>query len=433
MTKKLTIVSIIPLLIFVAIFLSSGLYFDNFYSLPAPIIALFAVVIALLIYKAPMNEKIALFFKGAGDSNVLQMCVIALLAGAFASVAKASGSIDSIVNMGMYYISPQYFPVGIFVIASFLSFATGTSVGTIMTLSPIVFNLATESHSNTALIGASLLSGAMFGDNLSLISDTTIAATQSLGCKMNEKMKANGKIALPMALLSMAILILIGNPEAQNFTHSEAYNNFNVVLILPYIAVVIISLFGINVFVSLFLGILFAGVAGMAYGKYGFLDFTQHTYKGFMDMADIFFLYFIIGGLALLVEHFGGIQYLMNLIAKRIKGASSALLGMGFLVTVADVCVANNTVAILIVSKISKRISEEFKIPLRNAASVLDIFSCYAQGLIPYGAQVIGLYQFAHTMDYGELVMYSIYLHLLLIGTLVYIKLNTEKPSKTNL
>jgi Na+/H+ antiporter nhac len=433
MTKKLTIVSIIPLLIFVAIFLSSGLYFDNFYSLPAPIIALFAVVIALLIYKAPMNEKIALFFKGAGDSNVLQMCVIALLAGAFASVAKASGSIDSIVNMGMYYISPQYFPVGIFVIASFLSFATGTSVGTIMTLSPIVFNLATESHSNTALIGASLLSGAMFGDNLSLISDTTIAATQSLGCKMNEKMKANGKIALPMALLSMVILILIGNPEAQNFTHSEAYNNFNVVLILPYIAVVIISLFGINVFVSLFLGILFAGVTGMAYGKYGFLDFTQHTYKGFMDMADIFFLYFIIGGLALLVEHFGGIQFLMNLIAKRIKGASSALLGMGFLVTVADVCVANNTVAILIVSKISKRISEEFKIPLRNAASVLDIFSCYAQGLIPYGAQVIGLYQFAHTMDYGELVMYSIYLHLLLIGTLVYIKLNTEKPSKTNL
>ena len=179
MKQKLNIISIIPLLIFVAIFLGSGLYFDNFYSLPAPIIALFAVVIALLIYRAPLNEKIALFFKGAGDSNVLQMCVIALLAGAFASVAEASGSIDSIVNMGMYYISPQYFPVGIFVMASFLSFATGTSVGTIMTLSPIVFNLATESHSNTALIGASLLSGAMFGDNLSLISDTTIAATQS--------------------------------------------------------------------------------------------------------------------------------------------------------------------------------------------------------------------------------------------------------------
>jgi len=144
MKQKLNIISIIPLLIFVAIFLGSGLYFDNFYSLPAPIIALFAVVIALLIYRAPLNEKIALFFKGAGDSNVLQMCVIALLAGAFASVAKASGSIDSIVNMGMYYISPQYFPVGIFVMASFLSFATGTSVGTIMTLSPIVFNLATE-------------------------------------------------------------------------------------------------------------------------------------------------------------------------------------------------------------------------------------------------------------------------------------------------
>ena len=426
MTNKLTIVSIIPLLIFVAIFLSSGLYFDNFYSLPAPIIALFAVVIALLIYKAPINEKIGLFFRGAGDSNVLQMCVIALLAGAFASVAKASGSIDSIVNMGMYYISPEYFPVGIFVIASFLSFATGTSVGTIMTLSPIVFNLATESHSNTALIGASLLSGAMFGDNLSLISDTTIAATQSLGCKMSDKMKANAKIAIPMALLSAIILFFIGNPDAQTFTHNQAYHNFNIVLILPYIAVVAISLFGVNVFVSLFLGVLLSGIIGIAYSKYGFLEFTQYTYKGFMDMADIFFLYFLIGGLALLVEHFGGVQYLMNLIAKRIKNTSSALLGMGFLVTVADVCVANNTVAILIVSKISKRLSDQFNIPLRSAASVLDIFSCYAQGLIPYGAQVIGLYQFAHTMDYTQLIMYAIYLHLLLIATIVYIFLNKK-------
>lgn len=427
MTKKTSIVSIIPLLIFVAIFLGSGIYFDNFYSLPAPIIALFAVVVALLIYRAPLNQKIALFFRGAGNSNVLQMCVIALLAGAFASVAKASGSIDSIVNMGMYYISPEYFPVGIFVIASFLSFATGTSVGTIMTLSPIVFNLAFESHSNTALIGAALLCGAMFGDNLSLISDTTIAATQSLGCKMSDKMKTNSQIALPVALLSAVILFFIGNPGATTFTHSEAYHTFNPLLILPYVAVVVISLFGVNVFVSLFLGVVFSGVMGLVYGKFSFLDLTQHTYKGFMDMADIFFLYFIIGGLAFLVERFGGIQFLMNLVAKRIKSGASALLGMGFLVTVADVCVANNTVAILIVSKISKRIAEQFQIPLRNAASVLDIFSCYAQGLIPYGAQVIALYQFAHTMDYLSLVGYSIYLHLLLIATLLYIQVRGKK------
>ena len=214
MTKKTTVVSIIPLLIFVAIFLGSGIYFDNFYSLPAPIIALFAVVVALLIYRAPLNQKIALFFRGAGNSNVLQMCVIALLAGAFASVAKASGSIDSIVNMGMYYISTRILsPWVFFVIASFLSFATGTSVGTIMTLSPIVFNLAFESHSDTALIGAALLCGAMFGDNLSLISDTTIAATQSLGCKMSDKMKTNSQIALPVALLSaVTSLFLLATP-----------------------------------------------------------------------------------------------------------------------------------------------------------------------------------------------------------------------------
>jgi Na+/H+ antiporter nhac len=423
MNFKPSFISIIPLLIFVAFFLGSGLYFDNFYSLPAPIIALFAVVIALLLYRSPLEKKINLFFKGAGDKNVLQMCVIALLAGAFASVAKASGSIDSIVNMGMYYISPEYFPVGIFVIGAFLSFATGTSVGTIMTLAPIVFSLATESESNMALIGASLLSGAMFGDNLSLISDTTIAATQSLGCKMSEKMKANARVALPMALLTVVILFFIGNPGAKVFAHSEMYHDFNPVLILPYVAVVAISLFGVNVFVSLFLGVLLSGVIGLLYGSFDFLAFTQHTYKGFLDMADIFFLYFIIGGLALLVEHFGGIQFLMNLIAKRIRSGRSALMGMGFLVTVADVCVANNTVAILIVSKISKRIAEQFGVSLRKAASVLDIFSCYAQGLIPYGAQVIALYQFAHNMDYLELVLYAVYLHLLLVGTIVAIYL----------
>ena len=419
--QKTTIISIIPLLVFVALFLGSGLYFDNFYSLPAPIIALFSVVVALLIYRAPMKEKIGLFFKGAGDSNVLQMCMIALLAGAFASVANALGSTHSIVNMGMYYISPEYFPVGIFIIASFLSFATGTSVGTIMTLSPIVFDLATQSQSNTALIGASLLSGAMFGDNLSLISDTTIAATQSVGCQMNEKMKANAKIAIPMAILAVIILLFIGNPDAENHLHNQLYSDFNAVLILPYVAVVVIALFGINVFVSLFLGILISGVIGFTYGKFLFLQFATDIHKGFMGMADTFFLYFIIGGLAFLVEHFGGIRFLMNLITQRIKSGSSALLGMGFLVTVADVCVANNTVAILIASKTSKTIAEQFKIPLRSVASVLDIFSCYAQGLIPYGAQVIALYKFADTIDYPQLVMYAIYLHLLLIGTLGYI------------
>ena len=374
--QKTTIISIIPLLVFVALFLGSGLYFDNFYSLPAPIIALFSVVVALLIYRAPMKEKIGLFFKGAGDGNVLQMCMIALLAGAFASVANALGSTHSIVNMGMYYISPEYFPVGIFIIASFLSFATGTSVGTIMTLSPIVFDLATQSQSNTALIGASLLSGAMFGDNLSLISDTTIAATQSVGCQMNEKMKANAKIAIPMAILAVIILLLIGNPDAENHLHNQLYSDFNAVLILPYVAVVVIALFGVNVFVSLFLGILISGVIGFAYGKFHFLQFATDIHKGFMGMADTFFLYFIIGGLAFLVEHFGGIRFLMNLITQRIKSGSSALLGMGFLVTVADVCVANNTVAILIASKTSKTIAEQFKVSLRSVASVLDIFSC---------------------------------------------------------
>ncbi|MDO4229277.1 MAG: Na+/H+ antiporter NhaC family protein [Capnocytophaga sp.] len=426
--KEPNFISITPLLIFVAIFLGGGIYFNDFYSLPTPLMALAGVIAALLIYRASFTLKVNIFFKGAGNNNVLAMCVIMLFAGAFAAVAKASGSVDSIVNMGMYYISPIYFPAEIFVIASFLSFSTGTSVGTITTLAPIAIHLAEQSGVNISLIGACLLSGAMFGDNLSLISDTTIAATQTMGCKMNEKMKANARIALPAAVLAVVILLLIGNTQVAESTNQVVRSDFNVVLILPYVAVVMLALFGVNVFVSLFTGVVFSGIIGIIYGKFDFLGLTNHTYNGFSQMSDIFFLFFFTGGLASLVEQFGGIQFLMNLIRKHIHSAKRALLGIGVLVSVANLCVANNTVSILIVSRICKKIANQFRLPAREAASVLDIFSCYVQGLIPYGAQVIALIGFSkNTISYPEMVLYAVYLHLLLLATLIYIFFRKRK------
>lgn len=418
--KNPTIVSIVPLLVFMTIFLGGGIYLNNFYSLPTPLVALAGVLVALLIYKAPFYEKIDLFFKGAGDNKVLTMCVIVLFAGAFASVTKASGSVESIVNLGMYYISPEHFPVGIFIIASFLSFSTGTSVGTITTLSPIAISLAMESNSNVSLIAACLLSGAMFGDNLSLISDTTIAATQTMGCQMKDKMRANAKIALPAAVLTIILLIFVGNSATQ--IDELSMKEFDIMLIFPYVLVVVLSLFGINVFSSLLLGTLVAGMLGLFYQKFDFLQLTNLTYKGFTDMSEIFFLFFFTGGLASLVEHFGGIQFLMNFIKKHIKSSKSALLGMGALVSSANVCVANNTVSILIASKVCRKIAHQFKISARDAASVLDIFSCYVQGLIPYGAQILVLIEASkNTISYTQMVGYAFYLHLLLISTLLYI------------
>ncbi|GET45490.1 Na+/H+ antiporter NhaC family protein [Capnocytophaga felis] len=427
--KESGIVSVIPLLVFVIIFLGGGIYFDDFYSLPTPLVALIGVIVALLIYKAPFAEKMDVFFKGAGNNNVLTMCVIILFAGAFATVAKASGSVESIVNLGISYISPQYFPLGIFVIASFLSFSTGTSVGTITTLAPVVISLAEQSDLNASLVGACLLSGSMFGDNLSLISDTTIVATQTMGCKMDEKMKANARIAFPAAVLTVIILLFLGNSQAKEIA-IETQQDVNYVLILPYLAVVVLSLLGINVFVSLLLGVFFSGTLGMIYGKFDFLEFVNHTYRGFTDMSEIFLLFFFTGGLAALVEHFGGIQFMMKFIQKRIKSPKTALLGMGTLVGTTDFCVANNTVSILIVSKISRKIANQFHLSGRDVASVLDIFSCYVQGIIPYGAQIIALIELSKgTISYPEVAGYAIYLHLLLLSALVYIFIRKYKKS----
>ena len=232
-------------------------------------------------------------------------------------------------------------------------------------------------------------------------------------------MRANAKIAFPAAVLSIILLIFIGinNVTFEGFIAKD----FDVILILPYILVVVLSLVNVNVFVSLLFGTIFSGILGLIYQKFDFLQLTSHTYQGFTDMSEIFFLFFFTGGLAALVEYFGGIQFLMNIIQKRIKTSRTAFLGMGALVSVANICVANNTVSILIVSKVCKKIASQFNIAKRDAASVLDIFSCYAQGIIPYGAQILILIEVSkNTISYPEMIGYAFYLHLLLISTLAY-------------
>lgn len=413
--------SIFPLLIFVLVFLGFGIYNNDFYALPSPIAALIGITAAFILLKGKINEKVDTFLKGCGDGKILTMCIIYLLAGAFATVTKATGSVDSIVNLGLNYVSPAYFPVGVFVIASFLSFASGTSVGSIVTLGPIVIALAEKSESPLGLIGASLLSGSMFGDNLSIISDTTIAATQSLGCQMKDKFRFNSKLAFPAALVTILILIVLGfNQEGTAVISGN--KEFNLILILPYLLVIALSLIGLNVFVVLFAGLIFAGMLGFGYGSFDFIGFAKKTYEGFTSMTEIFLLSLLTGGLAALVEKAGGISFVIKNISKIINSKKTALLGIGGLVTVANLCVANNTISIIISGKVAKEINDKYGLKPQQSASILDIFSCYVQGLIPYGAQILILISLSNfKMEYPDLVQYSFYLHILLVFTLISI------------
>ena len=415
------IVSIFPFLIFIFSFLGFGIYNNDFYAMPSPIAALLGIVAAFLIFKGSVHDKADIFLKGCGDGKILTMCIIYLLAGAFATVSKASGSVDSIVNLGLTYISPQYFAAGVFVIASFLSFASGTSVGSIVTLGPIVIELAEKSGSPLGLIGAALLCGAMFGDNLSIISDTTIAATQSLGCEMKDKFRANFKLALPAAILALVIFLVLGLNSQVGKTDFNV-GDFNLWLILPYLVVIVLSLRGVNVFVTLFAGLLAAGIFGLFNGSFDVMKLAKTTYEGFTSMTEIFLLSLLTGGLAALVEKAGGIQFLLNKINSFIKGQKSALLGIGGLVSVTNLCVANNTIAILISGKVAKEINDKYDIEPKNSASVLDIFACYIQGLIPYGAQILILISLSKfKIDYLELLQNAYYLHILIVVTIGFI------------
>ena len=416
-----SLLSILPLLIYVTVFLGAGIYNQDFYALPSPIAALIGIVSAFVLLKGKVNEKVDTFLKGCGDGKILTMCIIYLLAGAFATVSKATGSVDTIVNLGLNNISAAYFPVGIFVIASFLSFASGTSVGSIVTLAPVVIELAEKSDSPLGLIGAALLSGAMFGDNLSVISDTTIAATQSIGCAMKDKFKTNFKLALPAAIIAIILFVIIGfNQETTSVVMDQ--KDINLVLILPYLLVITLSIIGLNVFVVLFIGLLFSGLLGLGYGTFGLMDFAKETYEGFTGMTEIFLLSLLTGGLAALVEKAGGINFLLRKISAVINSKKTALLGIGGLVSVANFCVANNTIAILISGKVSKQITENYQLKPQQSASVLDIFACYVQGIIPYGAQILILISLSNfKMSYTDLIFNSFYLHLLLVITLISI------------
>lgn len=421
-SKSLT--ALLPFLIFVFVFLGSGIYYDDFYALPSPIAVLIGIVTAFLMLKGDVKQKTATFLEGCGNKNILTMCIIYLLAGAFASVSKNIGSVDAIVNLGISTLSPEYYPAGIFVIASFLSLASGTSVGTIVAIGPIAVGLSNAGQCDINVVGAALLGGAMFGDNLSIISDTNIAATQIMGCNMKEKFKNNIQFALPAAFVAFLIYVYVGTTTVTgtNVQYTADINYETLFLIIPYLSVLLLAFLGVDVFVVLIVGILLSGIFGYIYSGLNAINFGKNIYVGFTSMTEIFLLSLLTGGLAALVEKAGGINGLVHIIKAKISGPKSALLGIGGFVSTVDAAIANNTISIVIVGNVSKLITEEYRIKPRATASILDTFSCIVQGIIPYGAQVLILIGYSsNTINYLDLVKNSFYLVLLLIATILYI------------
>jgi Na+/H+ antiporter NhaC len=393
--KQQARLSLLPLLLFVALFLGTGLYLQSqgveyaFYQFPGPVAIIPALALAIWLYKAPLTDSIEVMVRGAGNSNIITMCIIYLLAGAFATVAQATGGVDAVVNAGLSLVPAQFLLPGLFVISAIVATAMGTSMGTIGALAPIAVGLSTQAQLEPALVAGVLLSGAIFGDNLSIISDTTIASTRTQGAEMKDKFRENLKIALPAALVTLALFAALAQSQTE-----VTVKDFSWTGVLPYAAILILAVAGMNVFAVLLLGIALAALQGAVLADYQLANLGKDIYKGFGSMQEIFLLSMLVGALGEFVKQQGGLQYLsshVTALALKLKlaGNKAQQLAIAALAFVSNLCIANNTVAIVVTGDVSKDIAQHHQITPKRSASLLDVFACIAQGLVPYGAQAL--------------------------------------------
>lgn len=389
--------ALLPLIVFLILFIGTGAYltFQNvnmaFYQLSAAVAIVPAIIIAIAQFKGKLNQGIALFLQGVGESNIITMSFIYIMAGAFAAVAKSIGGVDATVNFGLSLIPVDFIVPGFFIIAAFIATAMGTSMGTIAAIAPIGLGISSQTEISSALMLGVIVGGAMFGDNLSMISDTTIAATRTQNCEMKDKFIFNSKIALPTAIITIILLYFTTSSPSAVEIH-----DYELIKVLPYITILAMAVCGVNVFVVLLTGIVFSGIIGIySIEDYGFLTFSQHVYNGFASMNEIMILSMMLGGLGELIKQNGGIAFVLQAIdkfAKKNSNEHSPKTGewsIAALVSFADICLANNTVAIILTGGLAKEIKDKSKIDPRRSASILDMASCVFQGLIPYGAQLL--------------------------------------------
>ena len=373
-----------PLAVFLITYLVTSLVCRDFYKVPVSSAFLIASIYAMLITKGPVNERIGIFSSGAGDKNVLLMIWIFVMAGAFASVAKSIGSVEATVNLTLRILPGKFILAGLFLAACFISMSIGTSVGTIVALVPIASGIASQADISLPLITALIVGGAFFGDNLSFISDTTIAATTTQGCSMADKFKANIWIAGPAALVVTILYVIIGF----NLNITPDIESIDPLKLIPYLSVIILAICGVNVLVVLAIGLFLCAVIGLTDGL-AWTEFLGSIGDGIAGMGDLIIVTMLAGGMLEIIRHNGGIEFIINGLTKGIKGKRGAEFSIAGLVGLSNICTANNTIAILTTGNIAKDISERFGVDPRKSASILDTFSCTVQGLLPYGAQLL--------------------------------------------
>lgn len=395
MNNRKGLFALSPLFVFIAIYLLTSIIKADFYAIPISVAFMVSCIYAVCICKAKnLNARISAFSKGASSENIMLMIWIFVLAGAFANTAKTIGSVDATVNLMLSVLPNNMLLPGLFLATCFISLSIGTSVGTIVALVPIAAGLAQSLGVSTALMTAIVVGGAFFGDNLSFISDTTIAATSSQGCSMKDKFRVNFYITLPAAVVILAIYTFMG---MDMHTSTSSYD-VNIWKVIPYIAVLLTAIMGLNVSIVLVIGIIMTLAVGLGTGAAGLFPLLHAMGDGITSMGELIIVTMLAGGMFEVVRRNGGIEYIIEKISSRISGKRGAESVIALLVAIVDVCTANNTVAIISVGNIAKRISQKYSIDNRRAASILDTSSCCVQAFIPYGAQMLmasGLSQLA--------------------------------------
>ena len=417
-------VALLPILVFLLIFLGAGFITGDFYSMPAIVAFLLALLVAFIQNpKVKFADKIRLAAKGVGDENIITMCLIFLVAGAFTGAVKAAGGVESTVNLGLSILPSKVAVAGLFLIGRFISISMGTSVGTITALSSIAVGISEKTGFSLAVCAGAVVGGAMFGDNLSMISDTTIAAVKTQGCDMKDKFRENFLIVLPAAVATILLFLFLGREADFQVTGNLDYNIFRV---LPYLVVLIGALAGVNVFVILIAGTVLSLVVGVATGAFALGEMFTHVGAGIMGMYDITVISIIVACIVALVKEYGGIDFILTFIRKRINGERGGELGIAALALLVDMCTANNTVAIVMSGPIAKEISDDFGVTPRRSASLLDMFSSMGQGLIPYGAQLLAAASLTGLTPF-EIIPYCFYPLLMGLSGLVFIFIKKRK------
>ena len=386
MEKQGKISALLPLVVFLGVYLIGSIIANDFYKIPITVAAMAASIVAIMMTRKPLSESIGDYSRGATDMNIMLMIWIFVLAGAFAASTKQMGAVDATVALTLKCVPAEFLPAGIFIASCFTSISIGTSVGTIVALTPIASALAQQTGCDVAWVVAIVVGGALFGDNLSFISDTTIAATRTQGCNMRDKFRTNLLIVTPAAVITLLVYIFT-NQQTIEYVEQEQVTEWYT--IIPYLLVLIASALGTNVLLVLVMGIISSGVIGLLAGKMSLLDWTSVMGEGIGSMGELIIITMMAGGMLEMIRINGGIDYIISRLTRRVRSRRRAESAIASLVIFADICTANNTVAIISVGGIVRQIAQKFGISARRTASLLDTFSCMIQGIIPYGAQLL--------------------------------------------